>query len=53
MKNQMYKMLAYLFYIMGDIMCRIPTDLSYSLYKKFMNISINFDDKCDSNNIWK
>lgn len=52
MKNQMYKMMAYFFYIIGDILCRIPTDMSYFLYQKSMNISVHLDEKTGFN-IWK
>lgn len=52
MKTQLYKTLAYGFYIMGDIVCRVPTQITAILYQKFMNISINLDEKSGFN-VWK
>jgi hypothetical protein len=47
----MYKVLAYVFYYIGDIACMIPTGWGYSLYLFAMKKSIQYDE-VSGNNIW-
>ena len=41
--------MACLFYAMGDFVCRFSF---YSLYTKFMDLSVKYDEKCGYK-IWK
>jgi hypothetical protein len=39
------KVLANVFYFIGDIIWRIDTDWAYDLYQRAMGASIHFDEK--------
>lgn len=47
-----YSLLAHLFYFLGDLCSKVPTELFFSLYQKFMNLSLEYDSKNDYK-IWK
>jgi hypothetical protein len=48
----MHTLLAYIFYYIGDIVCRIPTEWAYKLYQYSMAQSVRHDD-LGGNKIWK
>ena len=48
----LYRILAYIFYWVGDIASRIPTEWAYSIYQVAMRESIKYDDMSGSD-IWK
>ena len=50
--NTYYTLLAYLFYYLGDVFWRIPTNLGYVIYGKCMMLSIEYDD-LGGNKVWK
>ena len=54
-KNTMeyfYVVLAYFFYILGDICSKVPTQSFFIMYQKFMNLSLTLDSK-GGYKIWK
>jgi hypothetical protein len=54
-KNTMeyvYFILAYFFFLLGDICSKIPTQTFFILYQRFMNISLTLDSK-SGYKIWK
>jgi hypothetical protein len=52
LSNLYHTTLAYIFYYLGDIFWRIPTNLGYILYGKCMVLSVKYDDLA-GNKIWK
>jgi hypothetical protein len=48
----MYRVLAYVFYYIGDAASMIPTEWGYNFYLSAMEKSIRYDD-VSGNNIWK
>lgn len=44
-KNIFYQSLAWLFYKLGDIVCRFPFNWAYFVYQKCMNLSYAYDEK--------
>lgn len=47
-----YFLLAHLFYFLGDLCSKIPTEMFFSLYQRFMSLSLDYDSK-NSYKIWK
>lgn len=52
MKTLIYKTISIFFYHLGDIVCHLDFEWAANLYQKFMNISVNFDEKIGFQ-IWK
>ncbi len=48
----MYRLLAYIFYYLGDLFCRIPLYSAYTVYQYCMRASIRYDDM-SGNRVWK
>jgi hypothetical protein len=48
----MYRVLAYIFYFIGDVASRIPTEWAYYIYQIAIRESIKYDDM-SGQTIWK
>ena len=51
-KNIYYKYMAWLFYYIGDLLCRFEYEWCYALYQKCMNLSLSYDE-LNNFQIWK
>ena len=52
MNFYIYRLLAYTFYYIGNIFCRVPTYWGYKIYQIAMRESVQYDDM-SGNKIWK
>jgi hypothetical protein len=52
MSTLYYRTLAYIFYYLGDLFCRIPLYYAYDAYQYCMRASIRYDD-LSGKRVWK